>query len=451
LDEWLLSVCLFAKTATKIVILFLLSTGSIPSGYSRFRNLDLELGGNLITAIGNGLCELSGWMNGDVKRYSCDGILCPKGTYNTLGRRTLNLPCVRCPETGQFPFLGGMTCYPLEKSNENEILKIFYNVTGGENWYVNDGWLDESKDFCEWYGVACGDDSTVIALVLGGNNLVGTPPAELFQLATLQYLWLYSNPIQFSFQGIEQATSLTSLLLDSTGLISLDGIGNASALTDIDIRFNQLRGSLPTELSKLRYLETFSCSNNMLSGTLPSFSSNSKLATIRLGNNIFSGSLPSFYLQRNLTSIDVSGNLLAGEIPNNLLQAVGTSQRVFLDLSSNSLTGTVPAELSRFSNMTILLKDNQIDSISPALCAQTEWNDGDVAAFKCDAILCPPKTFALASGRASLHGTRCLSCSNAVYFGTSTCGLQSAATKLGLQVSFVFVLVAVFGVAVLAR
>lgn len=413
--------------------------GTIPSEYSHFRKLDLELGGNLISAIGDGLCNLSGWMNGDVARYSCDAILCPKGTFNTLGRQTQSLPCTPCPDAGELPFLGGMACFSIEKSKEKDILVKFFKVTGGENWYVKDGWMDESKDICEWYGVTCSVDGAVTAIILGGNNLVGTPPPELFQLATIQRLWLYSNPIQFSFQGIEKAKGLTSLLLDATGLSSLEGVGSAMNLADLDVRFNQLRGTLPAEMSKLRNLQSFSCANNMLSGTLPSFSSNTKLGTLRLGNNMFSGSLPSFDLHRNLTSINVAGNLLAGGIPNNLLQAVPPSDQVFLDLSSNKLAGTVPAELSRFSDLTILLQDNQIGGVSPELCAEKKWNNGDVGAFNCDGILCPPKSFAPGSGRASLHRTKCLSCPSSGYFGASTCGSQSGAARLSMLATSVYI------------
>jgi Leucine-rich repeat (LRR) protein len=54
------------------------------------------------------------------------------------------------------------------------------------------------------------------------------------QLPNLEKLVLYSNDINFSFEGIEKAAKLKVLVLDSTGLTSLRGVGNAKGL---EVRF----------------------------------------------------------------------------------------------------------------------------------------------------------------------------------------------------------------------
>jgi len=51
-----------------------------------------------------------------------------------------------------------------------------------------------------------------------------------FFLPQLEKLVLYSDDIIFSFDGIEKALNLKTLVLDSTELFSLHGLGNAFAL-----------------------------------------------------------------------------------------------------------------------------------------------------------------------------------------------------------------------------
>ena len=79
------------------------------------------------------------------------------------------------------------------------------------------------------------------------------------------------------------ATSLMSLQLDSTGLSSLSGIGDASALVDVNVHFNSLAGML---------LETFFSGDNKLTGELPSFVANKKLTQeLRTGGNDLANTL----------------------------------------------------------------------------------------------------------------------------------------------------------------
>jgi len=275
-------------------------------------------------------------------------------------------------------------------------------------------------DICHWYGISCHNGGTVDSILLGSNNLSGKPPKELFELTNLKWLWLYSNPIDFSFNGIEQARQLTSLLLDSTGLKSLDGIGNAYQLTDLDVRYNNVSGTIPTEISSLANLETVSLSENNFSGDIPSFSNNRHLKTLRIGSNKFTGGLPSFSRHTKLRTIDLSNNMIQGSIPSDLLNAADTQEKIFIDLSSNRLDGIVPEELGRFDQMTLLLRNNLLTGISPELCEHEDWNDGDVGSFECDGLMCPPGTYSPLKGRETQGGS-CIDCSAAKFYGQSEC------------------------------
>ena len=399
-------------------------TGTVPPELRRFTSLNIDLAGNQITGIDD-LCDNGDWMSGLVGKFGCDAILCPPGTFNQHGRQSNDdSGCVPCnvDDDDISIFFGALTCQSEERKTEKEILKILFQQCGGANCKNKDNWVSPDVDVCKWYGISCHESKLVDSILLGSNNLVGTPPKELFEMSELKWLWLYANPIKFKFDGIGNAPKLTSLLLDSTGLDSLAGVEDASVLEDLDVRFNNLKGGLDQGLSKLVNLKTFSCADNQLLGSLPSFRSLKNLERLRMGGNKFNGVIPDYSTNRKLKSLDLSDNALQGPIPPTLLKGVDHSESVYVDLSSNQLTGIVPSELDVFEKLTIYLRDNRLKGIDPSLCENDQWNDGDVGSFDCDGIMCPEGTYAPNDGRASRAGSQCISCSSSQFFGMSTCG-----------------------------
>jgi Leucine-rich repeat (LRR) protein len=402
--------------------------GTVPSQLGAFEKLNIDLTGNLFTAIGEGLCQKSLWLDGTVGLYSCNAILCPPGEYSPAGRQTsAQIQCDPCPGAENSPYMGVSTCLSIQKQREREIMGKLFAATQGQNWKNRYGWLEENVDICNWYGISCRQGSTIESVLLGSNHLVGSLPQEIFQLPNLKFLWLYSNPMEFSFEGIAQATSLRSLLVDSTRLSSLQGIGLASSLIDLDVRFNQLAGKLPQEIENLTNLQTFTCADNALTGPVPEFAGNRRLNTLRMGSNMFTGSLPSFARHAEMKSLDISENRLIGPIPSDFIETADVNQIIIIDLSENDLTGVVPGELSRFTDLTIYLRDNMFSGIDPGLCLEELWNDGDVGTYQCDGIMCPAGTFS-SSGRASRTGATCETCGKNKHLGRTTCGNDSAST-----------------------
>lgn len=424
-------------------------TGTLPGSLSTLSKLYIDVTENKLEAIDSSLCSASGWMDGAVAQFQCDAILCPIGTFNLEGRQISdNAVCQPCTGSDSSPYLGSTSCAAVQKVQERQVLETLFEATGGNDWKKKDGWMDSNVDICDWYGVRCKQNNTVESLLLGSNNLKGTPTQDIFQLPNLRFLWLYSNPINFNFQGIERARSLVSLLLDSTGLQSLEGIGYAPALIDVDVRFNNLGGTLPSEIRNLHELQTFYASNNRLTGSIPPFSTNRNLVELRLGNNMFMGSMPAFATHRDMTSLDVSDNQLTGVIPSTLLESADPTNAIMIDLSSNQLTGTVPGELARFNDLTLYLRNNRLQGINPKLCGAATWNDGDVGQYQCDGILCPPNTYSPGIGRATQAGAECIPCNQADYFGSSYCGNRpnsaSPARSIGLVSVLSLVVLPVF-------
>ncbi len=396
--------------------------GSIPGFLSKFEKLNIDLSDNFITKIDYELCEMENWMGKDVGWFECDAILCPAGTYNEYGRQTnARAPCKECEGAEDSEFLGATKCMAEIKKREREVLEIFFNECGGNKWKHNDNWMDEKIDICNWYGIQCSNGGTVESIALGANNIVGIPPKEIFELENLKYFWLYSNPVKFSFSGIGQAKRLQSLLLDSTGLESLEGIGQAYNLVDLDLRFNNLKGPIPSEISNLVNLETLTMSDNDLTGELPSFTRMHRLRSLRLSGNDLTGPLPTFASNHVLNYIDLSENRISGTISPSFLDSMDFEENIYVDLSRNRITGKVPRELSRFEDLTIYLKDNYLFGIERELCDNGSWNDGDVGEYGCDAILCAPGSFAAGKGRHAVGGSDCQECKEAKYFGQSQC------------------------------
>jgi hypothetical protein len=214
---------------------------------------------------------------------------------------------------------------------------------------------------------------------------------------------------------------------------SLEGVGKAHSLVDIDVRFNQLKGKIPAELENLVNLESFTCSENAFTGPVPELKALRKLNTLRMSSNKLTGTLPSFSGHPEMKSLDLSENQLVGSIPSNFLETANVQQSVFLDLSENRLTGTIPGELSRFTDLTLFLRDNKIKAIDPGLCSLEGWNEGDVGTFECDGLLCPIGTSSF-SGRASRSGATCEPCGKKTtsnYFGSTNCSAAMASLGAG--------------------
>ena len=148
----------------------------------------------------------------------------------------------------------------------------------------------------------------------------------------------------------------------------------------------------------------------------------------------FSGPVPSFETSPHLHEIDLSTNSLTGTVPINFLLAVRTSTShddysgVQIDLSSNRITGPIPSEFDDFASLFLNLAGNRISSVPTTICDDDdEFQNGLVGQLttnKCDAILCPKGTFSPV-GRQTDVNVPCDACPGGVdeapYFGSLLC------------------------------
>ncbi len=136
-----------------------------------------------------------------------------------------------------------VTAFAQIPESERQVLIEFYQTTGGDDWFDNDGWLGPPGSECDWFGVACVnvDDSLrlVRSLTLPANGLTGTLPESLPELGALSFLRLARNSLEGEIPASFQ---------------------NFDKLNTIDLRGNRLDGPVPGELL------TVSVSNLLLSG-----------------------------------------------------------------------------------------------------------------------------------------------------------------------------------------
>lgn len=416
-------------------------TGAVPLQLDSLENVNLELAGNRISDLPKQFCDNGSWMRGNVAKFndSCDAILCAPGSYNRYGRSIdEDTQCTPCDNTNiaLAPYFGSTTCEA--PKDQRSILTELFNACQGRQWYRNDYWTSNA-DVCDWYGVGC-DNGQVVLLNLDSNNLKGRIPSSVFRLPKLQVLWLNSNRVTLDFSNIYQATNLLDLRLDSTGLHSIDGIGQARSLTALSLAFNGIRGRFPAEIFQLQNLRYLVMNSNVMTGLLPNVFGNLRyLRYLKLDRNIFVGPIPSFQDSPSLTHLYLGANELSGTIPNSLLGGVASTAAVRIDLSRNRLEGTIPDSLARFEDLRLLdLTQNEITAIPELLCSKKDLNDGAVGKYGCDAILCP-------AGTVNSVGRRqdelpCKSCreNDPDQLGQAVCG-DTTSGSLAIKVAFSFI------------
>ncbi|CAB9501366.1 Leucine Rich Repeat [Seminavis robusta] len=257
--------------------------------------------------------------------------------------------------------------YEDDRIQQRYALATLYFATDGDLWTHNDNWLAEPTNECNWYmrpafamkdlishiyrgylhemehpPTACNDNGQLEHLWLDFNNLAGSIPPELYMLTHLKTLSYGVNSLQGTIATeIGKLTDLEGyeLAKHRNGGVVPTEFGLLKKLRALVLSDNNHQGSIPSEIWQLTNLETILMSRNHdLRGTLPSvLGTFRKLRWINFEDSDLTGTIPSEVGQvESLEVIAVGGNSEFG-----LLSSMGR-----LDLGSNSLSGTLPDELS---------------------------------------------------------------------------------------------------------
>lgn len=201
------------------------------------------------------------------------------------------------------------TCQTAQRAS----LEKFYDDLGGSGWSSQQGW-NQNAEFCTWQGVRCCDSSSLL------------PDSSI------------PCPVQGAVAGLDLAGNS---LVGPWPAAALSGL--ADSLVHLNLRSNQLSGSLPSSISDLEALSRLIIDENRFAGPLPDeIGQLDNLTQFSAASNAFSGSLPA-----GLSSLQ---------------------QLQWLLLDSNRLTGSVNADLLQLPQLEVLnLQDNQLSGALPAL------------------------------------------------------------------------------------
>ncbi|KAJ4965672.1 hypothetical protein NE237_017521 [Protea cynaroides] len=236
-------------------------------------------------------------------------------------------------------------------------------------------------------------------LLLGNNRLYGSIPVELLGSSIpLEELDLSNNAFSGSIQGMNptvlKVLNLSSNVLTGSlpsnlgGCVILDLSNNmisgdisstvqnwGDTMEVIDLSSNSLSGSFPNLTSRFQSLASIKIRNNSLVGDLPlALGTYPSLSAVDFSLNALTGSIPaSFFTSLTLTNLNLSGNHFTGPIPlqdshvSELLTLPSYSHMEFLDLSSNSLTGTLPSAIGNMGSLKLLnLAKNSLSEQIPS-------------------------------------------------------------------------------------
>ncbi|KAM3283029.1 hypothetical protein P3S67_026674 [Capsicum chacoense] len=219
-----------------------------------------------------------------------------------------------------------------EVGDQHELTSIVFNTAGISDvlpdWFVE---LDLKLD----------------NLDMAYNNLTGKVP-NTFQFNFLANVDLSSN----RFEGPLPlwSSNITSLYLRDnlfSGPIPVNICEALPNLTDLDISYNNLNGTIPLCMGDMNQLTTLALDNNQLIGQFPDFW----------------GKLPYLYW------LDMSENRLSGQIPGSL---GSLAYLRFLRLSGNNLSGELPSSLRNCTTMiSIDLSNNQLSGLIPSWLGET--------------------------------------------------------------------------------
>ncbi|XP_055802682.1 receptor kinase-like protein Xa21 [Solanum dulcamara] len=192
-----------------------------------------------------------------------------------------------------------------------------------------------------------GNLSQLADLYLTDNQLTGSIPAELFNISSLRVVSLYNNSLSGRLL-LDEGNIVSTLKFLSISYNQISGsipsnICQLSELKVLSISFNNLTGDIPRNIGCLSKLEWFLIGSNSIKGTIPlSLGNISTLQHLYCGNNHIVGQIPpELGKLSNLKELIIGQNYnLIGQIPEAIFNI---SSLEIIDFSFSNLSGRIPA------------------------------------------------------------------------------------------------------------
>lgn len=161
---------------------------------------------------------------------------------------------------------------------------------------------------------------------LYSNKLTGSIPSQLLGLSKLAILWLELNALSGTLpQELRGLENVYAILLGNNRFRETipTQFGHLSHLQVLGLQGNELTGTIPSELGLLARMTGFYTHFNALSGTLPpelfQHRNWDNLQVLEVSYNDLTGTIPTEILYLNsLAEAGIAGTLLSGTVPPNL-------------------------------------------------------------------------------------------------------------------------------------
>ncbi|KAH7846931.1 hypothetical protein Vadar_019920 [Vaccinium darrowii] len=266
-----------------------------------------------------------------------------------------------------------------------KILSLGYNqFTGsvpthlGKSMVLEQLWLS-SNHFVGKIPREIANYSNLTSIYLSANNLSRSIPDRFGELPNLRFLFLSSNSLSGGIPiDLLSQSNLFSVDLSDNSLEGSLPENMSSSLSELNINWNLLNGSIPSSVSRLQNLYKLDLTGNNLSGSIPESIGNlSSLIELQLGSNKLGGKIP--LMPRSLhIALNLSHNLFEGQIPETLSRLPGLE---VLDLSNNRFTGNIPDFFAKMGSLAQLVLSNNllvglIPSFSAYVSVETTGNTG---------------------------------------------------------------------------
>ena len=145
---------------------------------------------------------------------------------------------------------------------------------------------------------------------------------------------------------------------------------DSGRVIQINLKSNNLSGSLPSDISQINKLKYLNLGLNHLSGEIPDRIGNLQfLESLSLGNNQFTGSIPStFGNLTNLWFLYLAHNQLTGTIPAEIGDMTSLQNLI---LFVNQLSGELPLSIGNLSNLQVfhIYANNFTGAIPDTICS----------------------------------------------------------------------------------
>ncbi|XP_021906567.1 LRR receptor-like serine/threonine-protein kinase GSO1 [Carica papaya] len=219
-----------------------------------------------------------------------------------------------------------------------------------------------------------GDLNELEGLDLSNNNFTGEVPKELIINCTRICVLNLSNNKFYGeiFSSHFNLTSITSLHLNNNffnGTLS-NAVLQCPSLKVFDVGKNCMSGKISRWLDNITNLDILLLNDNFFEGEIPCKLGRNKfrgtLGLVDLSHNSLSGSLPSCLRLEMVQRINLQGNNLSGQLPKGLLNS---STLLMLNIRDNGFVGSIPDIITVPNLRVMLLGGNYLSGTIPkALC-----------------------------------------------------------------------------------